>query len=343
MPITQTIAKHPFITGGAIIGVGLLFILLHASGSSGTSAATGTVASSGPSDAVQIAGIQAGTALQQQQNQISQQTSQQNFQLTGQAQQLQAGLQAAQLQTQAQTSTTLSGDQQFQLGTTQLTDQTAIQGATIAAAIEQLKISTGATTQQQLNAETAQQNLATIAANNSTTLNSQNQQTQQLQISTQAQVAQGQTAAALAMQQNATATELALSQNNNATQLSFAALQASQIINGQNVAGSVATTQSNNQTAVQQNYINTTGTLAAAGLNAQATQNASILSLIQSGQLNKGGTGGANQIVALGAVTGQPNFGASAESAAAATNVSSNQFYSTLVSSLSGVAKSIFA
>lgn len=339
MPITQTIAKHPFITGGAIIGVGLLFILLYSSSSSSSTAATGTDVAAGPDDAVQIASLQAGTALQQQQNQITQQTSQQNFQLAGQAQQLQASLQATQLQT----STQLSGDQQLQLGTTQLSDQTAIQGATIAAQIQQLQISSQADTAQQLNAETAQQNLATIAANNSTTLNAQNQQTQQLQISTQGQVAQGQTAEALAAQQNATATELALSQNNNATQLGLASLQTSQIINGQNATLALGLTQSNNQTSVQNNYINTQGSLASAALTAQTNTNNSVLNLLQSGQLNKGGTGGANQVSILGAVLGQPSIGSSAQSAAAATNVSSNQLIGTLFTGLAKVGTSIFA
>lgn len=338
MPITKTIAKHPFITGAAIIGVGLLFLLLHSAGGGSSAPAGG--AAPGPNPNVQIAGIQAGTALQSQSNAITQQTNQNNYQLMAQAQQLQASLTATQLQNQTQLSL---GTQSLGNEALKINSDTAVQGAAIAAQIEQLRLTTAASVAEQANALTTQQNIAQIAANTQVTLNSQNQQTQQLQIGTQAQTAIAQTQAAQAIAESANNAAVTINQQNNATVLGQAALQTQQVINGQNVAGTVATTISNNQTSVENNYITTSGTVAQAGITAQQQQNNSIINLIQSGQLNKGGAGGANQVSVLGAITGYPQIGAPAQQTAQTGSLSTASIISSIATGAGSIFKSIFA
>lgn len=187
----QKVEQHPYIAAGGVFAVGLVLVLVLASGSKGTAAATTTVASSTAGDATTAAEIQSANALQTTQLQYQaavQQTAAQasvaSAQVAGQVQiaTLQAGVQsdtvAAQLAglkdqdstsvllgnqtldaTNKQTAASLAlglgqiATQQLQINDTANTQQ---QGQQLAAQTSQLQITSAAATLQQQIAASAQ-------------------------------------------------------------------------------------------------------------------------------------------------------------------------------------------
>lgn len=315
MSIEAKIAEHPYITGGAIIGIGLLFLLLHSSGSNtGTSGEVSGVAT-GPDDNVQIAQLQAATALQQQQGAAV--AAQNNAQ---------AQLDLAGLQLSAQNYTT---QQSAVVALAQ--NATAGQANELSAQVSEAGI-------------VSQTAIAQYGFQTQSDINQQNQVTQQLQISTQGQVANAQTAAALQAQQAADAASVSINGQNAALQLGIVSSNNAVTVNGQNRGADIAYTQLTTQAATDQAAINAQQQIAVTGLNDQTSvlnnQSAlasSVVSGINSGVYNKGGQGGADQVSIIGALFGAPNLG----NAAQADNASSNSTLSSIFSSLSSFGQAV--
>lgn len=164
---------------------------------------------------------------------------------------------------------------------------------------------------------------------------------------------------------NATAVDIAQIQSN--TQI--AAINASQnIANTQTAAQVEATTAgyttaedlANIQSSTVQNLATTQSAteLGIAGIQGQTYQTAiqanqtlaenqqalaqNAIDLIQSGQFNKGGSGGVNQIAALGVAFGQPAVGVAGVQQAGNVAVSGNNLAASVTKSLAGLASGFF-
>ncbi len=187
-----------------------------------------------------------------------------------------------------------------------------------------------ASTQQQVNAIQGAQNIATIQAGVETDA-----------ISTQAEVINHQTQAGLDTQLSHDALALSQSQIDAATSLGSAQIQAGQAVSLAQIAAdrdqSIARTTTtaavdlgalaaNTQTVVA-GYgrdvalaqIQGGVSLAEMQLQNQNDANKTILDLLKSGQLNKGGEGGANQLAAIASIKNQPTIAQAAYGTATAS------------------------
>lgn len=224
--------------------------------------------------------------------------------LQAQTQSLGAGLQALQIQTAPQMAAVNAG---LQLGLAQTSATQESTDAQTAAGVAVQQLQSGSAVQIAL--AQAGAGVQENSSNNATTLG----------VSTiQAQVVNNQTAAELAAQQDIDATSLGI------TGLQ---VYGATTINGQNTSSATSIAQTN--AATQQDYINTTGTVdlaqieAAFGLGTQSLDNQSTalndtMALETAGTFNKGGEGGLNQITAWLATF---NSSATGQAASAAGNV----------------------
>lgn len=224
--------------------------------------------------------------------------------LQAQTQSLGAGLQALQIQTAPQMAAVNAG---LQLGLAQTSATQESTDAQTAAGVAVQQLQSGSAVQIAL--AQAGAGVQENSSNNATTLG----------VSTiQAQVVNNQTAAELAAQQDI-----------DSTNLGIAGLQVygATTINGQNTSSATSIAQAN--AATQQDYINTTGTVDLAQIEAQfglgqgllanqATAESDTYSLETAGTFNKGGEGGLNQITAWLASFNSP---AASIAAGAAGNV----------------------
>ncbi len=308
MQIVETIAEHPFITGGAIIGIGVLYLLLHSSGGGQVAASAPTTqAQANPS--VQVAGIQAGAALQSQNNALMSQRSTEASDTNKLNLQLQADLQKTTIEANV-----ASSGQQQQYNASALDTQLkyGVAGAQIAAQLEAVRLATAADVATQFNKNQTDQNIATLNANRDVTINATNNDTTRFGISAQQEIENNKTAAALAAQQAATAAGLALGLNNNSTAVTLRTIDAGVANNASNNKTAVDLLTVKTQGDIATTYINTAGNVAASNAAAKAANDAKLLSLLQSGQLNKGGEGGTNQVAAIAALYNQPSIAGAA-------------------------------
>lgn len=321
MSITATISEHPYITGGAIIGIGLIFILLRSGGSSDAAPQGGAVVRSGPSDSVQIANVQAATALQSQAYKAQADANTQTNALAAQQQQLQTSLQIAAYDAQAHMYDSQQAGIVAQAG---IAAQQHISDNQSAAQTEQARIAaTAQTTLASItSAAVTQQNKDTIAgqlgiaqSNNQTAaaISEQNNRTLQLGITTQGAVSIAQTNAALEAQRLANEASVAINGQNTGVVINGQNQAAATQMNRDNISGTVALAGIATQGAVAINGQNVAGAVQQSQIDATRSIYDKIVSGINSGVYNKGGEGGAHQVSALGAVTGQPSVGIAAE------------------------------
>lgn len=307
----QWIKEHPYLSGGLVLAVIVLILVLRRAASS---TPVGSVAqASGPSDAVTTAGI----AAQAQQSQVDAQASVANNTLATQYAVAQLQAQNVDNQTAAARDVALQNiltqgqtAQYATSGNVQIAQSSdaanvAIANTNASAAVAQTGI------QAQVAALTVNDQLAAVENTNATSLGV-------AQI--QGDVTNNQTAAALS--------------------LGLAQTKAAVDINGQNVSGAVAINANNNATA--QTYIGTLGAVSMAQLDAltQANNNQFILEnetlkSVNAGVFNKGGEGGAHQVSVAGAILGYPQIGAPAEAAGAAS-VSGGNSIGGIIGSIGG-------
>jgi hypothetical protein len=307
----QWIKEHPWIAAIGGLAVFLFVYILRSGGSSSGSSGGTTYVSSGPSDAVQQAGIAA-----------SAQTAQAQAAATVAAQQTQAQYNVAVLDQQnKQQQNDIAGSVALEqerdalsVANLQYSSATAINDSNNAAAVRQADI--GANAQADI-ADTAAKTQAAIAGVNaaaSVSINNQNQHTQQAQIN-----------AASAAFEHQLETEAAIAAGNQGVVNAQTAADLAKVgiaggvaeyntnaavVNNQNViAGTVAINQANANAATQISGQQTAG---------QVSTIQSLINSINSGVFNKGGSGGTNQVSAISAVLGQPAIGVAAQQAGAA-------------------------
>lgn len=302
----ELVKRHPLPFGAMLVALLVFIYVAKRKAASGATTTVGAVTYPGTSDSVQQAQVQAGSAYQLARMQQASEVNAQNFQLALTAQKEAADFQTAQLT--AYTSTA-----------------------------------------QQVNAITAATNLATLAAG-----------TQNLSIQTQAQVSLAQTAAQLEAQEANDSLALDQAKISAATAVSTAQIGARRDVSIASLAASTqkSITDSNNTALVDLGAIaaNTQTTVAGYGrdvalksiqstedltklqMNNVAKVDQKVLDLIASGQLNKGGAGGANQIAALAAATGQPAIAFPAYGTATAS-LSGGNSVAGIISSLGSAVK----
>ncbi len=294
------VTEHPLVTGAVVIGGGLgLYLVLHrgASGTDSTSAAGSSIAYRGPSDQVQAAAIQAGTQIQLAQAAVLSQNNTAQYALASQTVATQGQLDLAVIGQQSDQNKLLE-----QLAEAQLVSNTAI------------------TTQ--ANAITGATNIAQIDAI-----------TQRQGISAQQTIGLAQIDASLAGLRDTNAAGVQVAQIGAAGTLGLAQIQA-----GTDMAAISAKLQAYTlQTQLQHDVI--AGTVEInqdqlSLLSQQLTQRQglqqSVVSLLQSGQINKGGEGGANQVSVLGGLLGTPGIGTSAQQTAALDSAAEWGFFNNI-------------
>ncbi|HYM35964.1 MAG TPA: hypothetical protein VET48_11240 [Steroidobacteraceae bacterium] len=321
------IKQHPYLTGTGLIVLVILYFVLRGRGTTATS--------TGPSEALQAAGLSA----ELQQGQI---VAAQNAQTN----QLNAALQGKLID--QQTAEFLASQ------------STASQNAQIDAALKAIGIETGAgvsIAQLQTSADVAKTTAATGAATDiagiqadvlkmqtqnaldaqkandaaSIAINSQNTKaavttagyaatTQQRQDALAATAFADQLATALTASKDANATAVTINNQNAGRDVNLATISAGSaaLNSNNNLTESLANT--NALQSIYNTFLTTNGETQTAQaqdqLQAELAQigvQQSISNLVASGQINKGGEGGKNQVAVIAALTGQPAIGAQAE------------------------------
>ena len=306
----EIVKEHPYAVAGVVLVGGLVLYLYwtHNSNQSASTTNNGTAVYGTPTvdPSVQTAEINAAASLQASQNAVNAQTAQNNFQLMSDAQSQAASLQLAQLQAQASTTQQVN----------------SIQGQQNLASLQAT-----ASTTQQTNSIQGQEVLAGIQA----TLDSQNISSQQSMFDAQlsANTASQQANDSLALN------EATLAQN---TALQVVQANAAQNVALANINASVATAPIQASVDIANLQAQLQGQVIAN--NATSTQQA--IALIQSGQLNKGGAGGANQVAILGTVLGAPGISGPAYSTATASLTGGNS-QAGIISSIGGAASNVLS
>ena len=288
------IKEHPYITGGSVFALVVLYLVVKSAGNAASQQAAVSANPGGVSDAV----YEAELAANAQSTQAAAAAQVQQAQVAGQLQVAADTQESTDAQTSAQQAvalqTILSQAQTAQYGAAaQLAAAQSGNAAQVAIANTSAAASTGvATIQGQTAVQQAADALAATQSTNATSLG-----VAQLQ----AGVVNNQTSAALALGSLQSNNQLELGEDTNAAE--------------------VSENETNN--ATENNYINTVGgsifrqILAQYGLDTQAidlqsqTINDTQIGL-ESGVLNKGGEGGLNQLTALlrrGRFAGYVNFG----------------------------------
>lgn len=279
MEIKAWIESHPYITGGAVLGLVILYFLLSSGSSSQQASASTGVAGTGLSSAdytsLQEAQIQTGAQLQAQEDAGTEATNQLNAQVA--ATQINANAQTVQdnLAANVQLQNILtSGQVQSQANTIQGQLGLAQTGAQVSIA------QTGATENEDI--ATTQAN--TLQAQYADAIQSQ-------QIVSDAQTQQAEANAS-------TQTSIA----NYAAQVQLAGIGAQE--NQTNVEGAVTLAGIQTQGSVDTTAIQTQATEQENQLNYEGGVVSTVSGIVQSGVLNKGGSGGANQVSVLSSLLG---------------------------------------
>jgi hypothetical protein len=279
--IKAWVEDHPYVTGGIVLAVIVLYFLLSSSGSSSSAApaASQGVGGSGLSSSdyasLQEAQIAAGAQMSAQQNAATEQNNTLSAQLAATTLQTQAQTQAQQLAANVQLQNILTAGQ-----VSENTNATNLQ-------LGQAQIG-------------GQVQLAGISANS-----------QDYLAGTQAQTLEDQYAQAVNSQQIISNAQTSQAQINGQTQTAIANYAAQVQLGAQGVqlAGI------NAQADVENNQINTAGQEYAQGVAGTVAEQGNYLNyltntqnqgfqLVQSGALNKGGSGGANQVSFLSTLLG---------------------------------------
>lgn len=284
----EIVKKHPLAFGGGAVFLFLVIYLLSKSGSS--SSATVASDSSQPS----AAELAAQTANNQTNAQLT------VAQLSAQVQTNNTNQQAAvtNLQTQAQLNAT-NNQTAAQLQAVQYTTLASVQQTALASQAQ--------TSINEAN-DITQQNIVALQTNASTTQQLSNNATELGVIQSNNGVLNNQLTEAANVQINGQNDNLSAIQNTNASQVQATQIQATYL------AGV-----SNNQTAIAQSTLADQTTIAGQQIQAQHDTTSQALQLVSSGQLNKGGEGGALQAGVVESI-----FGANPSSANAVAQTSSN-------------------
>lgn len=333
--ITVWVKQHPYLLGGLVVGLIVLYFVFKSflsSGSSGASAGTTVIGSAGGSDqtaAAQVANNQTAAAAQVAQGQADDQL---------------AAVALAARSQDAQTSAARDVGLQNILTAGQVA-QGQTQGAVDIAGINaNAAVSINATT------TAGNVNIAGIGAGRDVAV-----------AGIAGDVAKVQANDALTAVQTNDATQsflgtlaqsLGITQSNNSLaatkNTNDDALAAT--INTNDAAKTVALAQNDTNLKLGSQYITTQGDIAQTTLadettiaNTKATLVNETIKGLNAGVYNKGGEGGANQVSVLGAIFGQPSVGAPAQATEASNSASQNAFLASLSKSISGAASSIFA
>ncbi len=297
------VKEHPYAIGGLLLGGFLLFVLLRSKASAAVTT-TGSAQSAGLPASVVQSQLEAGAAIQTAQLQQAQQVNDENFQLALAAQKNAADYATAQLNAQTSTAQQVNA----------ITGSTNI--ATIQAGVQNNAISTQASV---INEQTQTGLQAALAGD-------------QLQLSAdQLQQAAAMGTAQINANQNVSLAQIAADRdtaiaNTTATaQVDLGALAANTQTTVAQIGGQVAMAQIQGGVSVAQMQLQN-----------QSQENQRILDLVKSGQLNKGGEGGANQLAAIAAATGQPSIAGSAYGTATAS-LSDGNSTGGILNSISGI------
>lgn len=307
------VREHPILTGSGIIAVIVLIFVLRRSGGSGTQ-----VISSGPSEALQAAGLQANVAQQQMQTAA-------NVQLSG----LNAAVAAHELD--AQTQLKIAEDQkQIALAQILTGGQVDLAKTDAATSIAQAQIK-GQTDQTQA-VVSGQVSVAGIQAG---------VQQHQFDVALQAQKDIDKTQLQTTALTTSAATDVA-TVNATAAQ-KIAETQGATATNLATIQGGVMTHGIDTQAAVYNNLITTQGSVATTQLNTQDTIDQQVFDLLRSGQINKGGEGGQNQVAVLDTLFGNYTGSATASAGAATQGVAGAGMITGIVGSIAKGFTSLFA
>ena len=302
MGIKGWIEEHPYLTGGAVLGIIVLYFLLSSGSSSSSTAAT--------SQGVGGSGLSSSDYVSLQEAQLQ----------TG-----------AQLTAQQNTATEQSNQYSAELAATQINANTTSQANQLAAQVQLQNIVTSGTVSTNAN-ETAlatanaqiggQITIAGIGAQQNEYDTSSAANVSEFNTGTQAGVMENEYNNAVASQKIVSDAQTAQAGINADTQTSIAQYAANvnlaQIGAGEfttQTAGQVSMAGINAQAGVENNQITTQGqeyqtgettSLAAliAQLNASTTKTNAGIAVVNSGVLNKGGSGGANQVSFLSTLFG---------------------------------------
>lgn len=345
------IKEHPYLTGGAVIGAIILYILISDRGSSGA-----TVVSTGPSEAMQAANLQA--QVQSQGAQLAYQASANQVGAALQAKQIDAATQQFVAERSAEVALTkLATDKamtlagfQTQLAAVQSSNEYAyretesqiggqVKIAGIQADVQKLQAQNALTAQ--LDVNKTQIKLADISSNLQQSL----AQTDYYKSTNLASIN-------LALQEHLAET----SANRDITIAGFQKDVATKTLGVQQAKDWLDsyTQQQKNyyDFSVAQNYIDTSGAVSIYETNAQrdllsqALENQgkvqqSLAQQLASGVFNKGGEGGANQVAVVGAITGFPFLDAPSQAAQASNASSTGRTISSVFSSITGMFKPV--
>ena len=288
--IKQWIEEHPYIFGSAILGVIILYFLLSSSGSSSSPAASQGVGGSGLSSSdyasLQEAQIQAGAQQYAQQNAATEQNNTLSAQLAATQLQTQAQTQGEQLAANVQLQNILTAGQ---VQDTSTAGQVTLGENTNATNLSLAQVQTGG--QVQLAGISAQENEYTAGTQAQTLEDEYSSAVQSQGIISQAQTSQAQITANTQQDIANYAAQVQLGQQG-VTNLQT--LTTGQVENNAiTTQGEEYNTGVAGNVSEQQNYLTYL----------QGVQQQGV-SLVQSGALNKGGSGGANQVSFLSTLFG---------------------------------------
>jgi hypothetical protein len=217
--------EHPYLAGGGVLALIVLFFLLRGGGAGGAQQSGGGATVAGPSDAVQIAGLQANAALAAGQNAATAQTNQLNAQVAATQIRANADVTEAGLAQQAALQKIVSDAQVSQQSIHATEDTTNYANAT---ALQIVQAQTGG--QVAIAHETAQRDTYIAGAQADTMRRQYDDAVASQRIISDAQTSQAEANAAL---------QLGIAQSTNATQLGIAKEAGDVAINAANRAADI--------------------------------------------------------------------------------------------------------
>lgn len=328
------IKEHPYMAGGvALLLVVLLLVFRKSSGSSTQ------VIQTGPSDAATAAGLQAQVQLAGINAAYAANQSQLSAAIAGKKLDVQTALALTSAQKDVALQGILSGSQvqsiqaNNALLATQYSTQAAVQAENISANRDVTIAGTQADVQKQaIQDQLAQQGIISKATVDVATI--------------QGNTDRAQTEAAKAVLLDTIRTNLAATQDTNATNVSIAGISGdtSKTIAGlQSASQDLITRTAGN---IYTDQIDTQGKNISDWIAAQlalGTQKSNVVnSVINSGQINKGGEGGSNQVSVLDSYLGNLSGGTVAAQGAAAQGVAGASMWSNILGGITSAAAKIF-
>lgn len=348
--MVEWMKQHPLLTGTGIIALVVLFIVVRRAGSSAASAG-------GPSDALQIATLQAQAGQSQLEAASNAHTADLNAALQAKTIDAQTAALLAKFSITAQQNQSATDLAKTQATISGATDLATIQGAYQLSAVNADAASAIEINRQNTSADVTKTQLTTSSADTIASIQAQVAKEGYAnalamdKINTVAAVtiASGQTQRDIQLSHDSLTQAITLgaykattdaakiqadliaTQDTNATALGVTKITASRDIDIAKILSDNAITLAGISAGVEQAKITATedvynhfldtqsaDTLAAISAHAQeagytASVEQSIVDLVKSGQINKGGEGGRNQVAVIAALTGQPQIGSAAE------------------------------